>query len=65
MGSEQKRSFTSMYDELATAHRTEIRKGISRRIKKCCAHLSDEDFLALVESMTERQLTGERRANRL
>ncbi|OLE97890.1 MAG: hypothetical protein AUG75_02960 [Cyanobacteria bacterium 13_1_20CM_4_61_6] len=57
------------YFELATrsadpSRRGAIRDDIARRIKRVCADLSDQDFTTLVDEMAERQLKGERRANR-
>lgn len=38
-----------------------IRDDIAKRIRCVCGHLSEEDFAALVDSMTRVQLRGERR----
>jgi len=57
------------YFELANrgadpSRRGAIRDDIARRIKRVCADLSDQDFTTLVDEMADRQLKGERRANR-
>ncbi|HKR09578.1 MAG TPA: hypothetical protein VJS39_10340 [Gemmatimonadaceae bacterium] len=48
-----------------SARRVTIRADISRRLRRICPHYSEEEFSDLVDSMTQRQLDGERRANRL
>jgi hypothetical protein len=40
-----------------------IRKDIAQRLRKSCSHLSDEEFVALVEKLLKVQLKGERRFN--
>ena len=40
-----------------------IREDIAKRLRPICANLTDEDFFALVEQMTNIQLRGERRAH--
>jgi hypothetical protein len=52
-------------DDPQSARRVAIRADISRRLRRICPHYSDEEFSDLVDSMTQRQLDGERRANRL
>ena len=44
--------------------RDRIRGDIARRIKRACSHLGEDEFQLLVDEMTDRQLKGERRANR-
>jgi len=39
-----------------------IRDDIARRIRRVCAHFSEEDFSALVDKMTERQIRSEHRS---
>jgi len=46
-----------------SAHREAVRADIAKRVKSACAHLSDDEFAHLVDSMTDRQLKGERRLN--
>jgi hypothetical protein len=50
--------------ELEAARRAGIRADISKRIRRACTHLSEEEFTRLVDEMTDRQLKGERRINR-
>jgi hypothetical protein len=50
--------------EMEAARRAGIRADISRRIKRACTHLTDDEFTRLVDEMTDRQLRGERRINR-
>lgn len=38
-----------------------IRRDMVKRIRRACAHLSDEEFLRLVDAMVEKQLRSERR----
>ena len=38
-----------------------IRDDISKRLRRACSHLSDEEFSVLVEQMTREQLRGEGR----
>ena len=40
-----------------------IRDEIANRLRHICANLTDEDFSALIEKMTNLQLRGERRAH--
>ena len=44
--------------------RDRIRGDIAHRIRRACSHLDDDEFRGLVDEMTDRQLKGERRANR-
>lgn len=44
--------------------RDKVRADIAKRIRRACAHLSEDEFGNLVDSMTDRQLRGERRLNR-
>jgi hypothetical protein len=44
--------------------RDRVRGDIARRIKPACSHLGEDEFRLLVDEMTDRQLKGERRANR-
>jgi hypothetical protein len=50
--------------ELEAARRAGILADISKRIRRACTHLSEEEFTRLVDEMTDRQLKGERRINR-
>ena len=43
------------------ARAEKIRLDIARRLRSICSNLSDEEFAALVEKMTNIQLRGERR----
>jgi hypothetical protein len=52
-------------DDPQSARRATIRADISRRLRRVCPHYTEEQFSDLVETMTKRQLDGERRANRL
>jgi len=61
VGAEREHRFGFEDAESDLHRRAEIRNDISERLRKACAHLSDEEFRALVEQMTERQLEGERR----
>jgi len=48
-----------------SARKVAIRADISRRLRRICPHYTDEEFSDLVDSMTQRQIEGERRANRV
>jgi len=39
-----------------------IRNDISKRLRRACSYLSEDDFAALVEKMTREQLRGEGRS---
>lgn len=43
------------------ARAEKVRGDIARRLRHVCRDMSDEDFLALVEKMTQVQLRGELR----
>ena len=45
--------------------RETIRRDISKRLRRICPDYTDDQFAELVDAMAERQLKGERRANRL
>jgi hypothetical protein len=47
-------------NEVLSARRQAIRTDIARRLRKICAHFSDEEFERLVERMAEQKLRGER-----
>jgi hypothetical protein len=49
--------------DMEAARRAGVRADISRRIKRSCTHLADDEFTRLVDEMTDRQLRGERRIN--
>jgi hypothetical protein len=51
----------SMEASMDQARRQRIRDDLSRRLKRACAHLADDQFRELVETMTDRQINGERR----
>lgn len=52
-------------DDPQSERRAAVRGDISRRLRRICPNYSEEEFSELVESMTQRQLEGERRANRI
>jgi hypothetical protein len=52
-------------EETTQSHSREtVRRDLERRLRRVCADYPEGEFLRLVEEMTERQLSGERRANR-
>jgi hypothetical protein len=61
---EQHVQINSLEAHLAEARRTRIRDDITRRLRRACSHLGDDDFGRLVEDMVDRQLKGERRVTR-
>ena len=54
----------SMHGHMDAARRDRVREDISRRIKRACSHLGEDEFQRLVEEMTEEQVRGERRVSR-
>jgi hypothetical protein len=46
--------------EPPTDRRAVIRADIENRLRKVCAHFSEEDFRDLVDLMTDRKLKSER-----
>jgi hypothetical protein len=40
-----------------------IRRDIAKRLRPVCLNLTDDDFFALIEQMTQVQLRGERRVS--
>jgi hypothetical protein len=63
LAGESERNIESGNGEVESAHRENVRADIARRVKRACSHLSDDEFALLVDSMTDRQLRGERRLN--
>ena len=45
--------------EFHSQRRDTIRRDISRRLRRVCEHLTEDEFSKLVEEMTERQMRGE------
>ena len=45
--------------------RERIRSDISLRLRRVCPDYSDDEFNRLLDAMTDEQLKGEERANRL
>jgi hypothetical protein len=43
--------------------RQTIRDDLTRRLRSVCENFSDDDFRALVETMTDRKLRGEQRGS--
>lgn len=60
---EASRSTQRLDSPLLAERKETIRADISRRLRSVCAHLSDEEFARLVETMVERKLKGERRGS--
>jgi hypothetical protein len=52
-------------DEDRNARRESIRADITRRLRKACSHLGDEEFANLIEKMVNVQLRSERGARNL
>ncbi len=47
-------------EEFQSGRREMLRDDIARRLRRVCAHYSDDDFQELVESMVEKKLKGDR-----
>jgi hypothetical protein len=60
LGIAERHHQASLENEVHSARKEVIRNDIARRLRKVCAHLSDEDFKHLIERMTEQKLRGER-----
>jgi hypothetical protein len=50
----------SFASDFSIERRSVIRADLEKRLRKVCANLSDEEFRALIDLMTERQLKSER-----
>ncbi|MDP9205088.1 MAG: hypothetical protein M3P12_06485 [Gemmatimonadota bacterium] len=48
--------FAGSFEQENTARMEKVRSYIARRLKKACSHLSEEEFEALVNTMTKVQL---------
>jgi hypothetical protein len=53
---------SSFWDEQQKLRAKSIRDDISKRLRRVCSHLSDEEFDALVDKMTKNQLHSEGRS---
>ncbi len=62
MESNQARESASFDDDYHSTRRETIRADLARRLRKVCAHFSDEDFQTLMERMTEQKMRSERRS---
>jgi hypothetical protein len=51
-------------DDPQSERRAALRDEIGRRLRRVCPDYSEEEFSELVDSMAQRQLAAERRANR-
>ncbi len=61
MGSEQHSFGDSPLDEIHHLREKVVREDISKRLRKVCSNLSDEEFDKLVALMADRQVKRERR----
>ena len=52
----------SLRDEERVLRTKRIREDIAKRLRRACSYLSDEDFAALVDKMTNTQLHFEGRS---
>lgn len=52
----------SPWDEVRELRAKRIREDISKRLRRVCSHLSDEEFADLVDKMTKNQLHFEGRS---
>ena len=48
------------FESQIKARNEKVRSGIAKRLKNACSHLSDADFLALVDKIANVQLVAER-----
>ena len=61
MGVNTQREPVSSDDAYQSSRKDAIRADISRRLKKICSHLSDDEFDHLVDVMAENKIKGDRR----
>ena len=61
MGVRTQREPVSSDDAYQSSRKDAIRADISRRLKKICSHLSDDEFDHLVDVMAENKIKGDRR----
>ena len=61
MGANTQREEASSDDVYHSSRKDAIRADISRRLKKICSNLSDEEFHRLVDVMAENKIRGDRR----
>jgi len=54
----------SIEAHIEASRRIRIRDDIATRLSRACAHLPEDEFLRLVDEMTELQIKGERRVYR-
>jgi hypothetical protein len=57
---ENAEDFSPSSGEFPSDRRKAIRADLERRLRKICAHFPEEDFQALLDTMTERKLRSER-----
>lgn len=62
MQADRKRDFAAEQDAYYSTRRETIRADLVSRLRKVCANFSEEDFRALVETMIEQKLRGERKS---
>ena len=54
-------NIAELFDFENKARIEKVRGDITARLRKACDHLSDEEFSALVDKMTQVQVNGEER----
>jgi hypothetical protein len=59
----QRKSASDEEDAYESSQKDAVRADLSRRLKKICSNLSDEDFDALVDRMAEKKIMGDRRTS--
>jgi len=47
-------------DDRPLSREEAVRSDLAKRLRRVCAHLSEEEFSELVHKMAERQIRGER-----
>jgi len=61
MAGSAQREWESSEDDYQSSRKDAIRADISRRLKKICSHLPDDEFNDLVDVMAENKMKGDLR----
>jgi len=59
----QRESASEEEDAYESSRKEAIRVDLSRRLRKICSNLSDEDFAALVDAMADKKISSDRRTS--
>jgi len=59
----QRESASEEEDAYESSRKEAIRADLSRRLRKICSNLSDEEFAALVDGMADKKISSDRRTS--